>query len=296
MTRIYAAFAGCSVIWGSTFLFIRIGNETVPALWAATLRLVLAAVLLTALAFVLRGHWPRGEALRRALAFGVLNFGVNLSLLYWGEQIVPSGIAAVLYATVPLSTALLAAGLGVERLDPRKLVAAFVAIAGVATIFAGELGVAVPLAGLLAVFGAATAASLSNVVLKGGPKQDTVPLNAIGAIVGLPICFAASVALGETRGVPPPEGWAAIGYLVVAGSLGAYLLWTWLLKVWTATNASYVGVVVPVIAVILGAIVKAERPAPLTYVGAAIVISAVIYALRPSAHARGGTRTAKVPA
>ena len=123
-TMAYLAFIGCCLIWGSTFLAIRIGNEAVPPVWAATIRLVLAAPLLAALVLVTRQRFPRGPALTGAILFGVFNFGVNLSLLYWGERVVPSGIAAVLYATVPLSTALIAAGMGVERLVPRKLAGA----------------------------------------------------------------------------------------------------------------------------------------------------------------------------
>ena len=98
----YLVFIGCCLIWGSTFLAIRIGNEAVPPVWAATIRLVLAAPLLAGLVLVTRQHFPRGPALRGALLFGIFNFGANLSLLYWGERVVPSGIAAVLYATVPL--------------------------------------------------------------------------------------------------------------------------------------------------------------------------------------------------
>ena len=290
----YVAFALCCLIWGSTFLAIRIGNEAVAPVWAATLRLALATPALAVLAWATRAHWPRGAALRGAVLFGFFNYGVNLALLYWGEQTVPSGIAAVFYATVPLSTALLAPLFGVERLSARKLAAATVAFVGVGVIFAGELSLAVPFAGLLAILGAATSAALSSVMLKRAPRQDTLPANAIAAAVGLPVCLVASVAIGESRAVPvTAAGWVPILYLVVAGSLGAYLLYTWLIKTWSVTNASYIGVVVPVVAVILGAIVKQERPAALTFVGAALVIAAVVYALRP---ASAGTVPSTVPA
>lgn len=277
------AFLLCCAIWGSTFLAIRIGTETLPPVWGAVLRLLIAAPLLGLIAVAMRSRWPRGAALRGALALGALNYGVNFSLLYWGQLTVPSGIAAVFYATVPLSTALLAPLLGVEALSPRKVAASIVAVAGVAVIFAGELSLDVPLAGLLAIFAAATAVALSSVIFKAAPRQDTVPANAVGALAGLPICLAASLALGEQRVVPTTlEPWIPILYLVFAGSLGAYLLYTWLLKTWSVTNASYIGVIVPIVAVILGAIVRQERPAALTFVGAALVIGAVVYALRPN--------------
>ncbi|HKW50528.1 MAG TPA: EamA family transporter, partial [Candidatus Eisenbacteria bacterium] len=89
----YAAFAVMCLIWGTTFLGIRIGNEAVPPLWGATLRLILAAALNTLIAALTRAHWPRGAALRGIALFGFLNLGVNFGLLYWGEQTVPSGIA-----------------------------------------------------------------------------------------------------------------------------------------------------------------------------------------------------------
>ncbi len=270
----YAAFVACCLIWGSTFLAIRIGNQSLPPECAATLRLTLAAPLLAAIVLVRRDRWPRGGALRGALLFGVFNFGVNLALLYWGERVVPSGIAAVLYATVPLSTSFVAAGLGVERLVARKVIAAIVAIAGVATIFAGEMRLDVPLEGLIAVFLAATAASLSSVLLKRAPAQPSVfATNAVGA--------AASIALGEDRALPSTfSAWWPVIYLTLAGSLGAYVIWTWLVGHWSVTSASYVGVVVPVIAVVLGAIALQETRSPETYLGAAIVLAAVVVALR----------------
>jgi len=286
----YLVFIGCCLIWGSTFLAIRIGNEAVPPVWAATLRLFLAAPLLAGLVLATRQRFPRGPALRGALLFGLFNFGVNLSLLYWGERVVPSGIAAVLYATVPLSTALIAAAMGVERLVPRKLVAALVAVLGVAIIFAGELKLDVPLEGLIAVFLAATAASLSSVFLKRAPQPSAIAANAVGAVAGAIVCAIVSIAIGEDHSLPTTvAAWWPIVYLTIAGSLGAYVLYTWLVQHWPVTNASMVGVVVPVIAVILGAVAKQEQRAPESYLGAVVVLAAVLIALQPWA----GTRFAR---
>lgn len=279
--RIAVTFVACALIWGSTFLAIRFGNEATPPVWAATIRLTIASVLLFAIAAALRQPLPRGRALRGAALWGLFNLGVNLSLLYIGETTVPSGISAVLFATVPLTTALLAALFGVEALVTRKLIAAIVAIGGVAVIFAGELGVSVPFAGLLTVFGAASAAALANVLLKQAPKQQVIPLNAIGTAVGAVVCLTVSFALGESHAIPmTAAAWLPILYLTIAGSLGAFVLFTWLVTHWSVSNASLLGVTVPIIAVILGGIVKGEQPAMLTYVGAAIVISAILIALR----------------
>jgi drug/metabolite transporter (DMT)-like permease len=279
--RIAVTFVACALIWGSTFLAIRFGNEATPPVWAATIRLTLASVLLFGIAAVFRMPLPRGAALRGAALWGFFNLGVNFTLLYIGETTVPSGISAVLFASVPLTTAILAAMFGVERLVARKLVAAVVAIAGVAVIFAGELGISVPLAGLLTVFSGASAAALANVLLKQAPKQLVIPLNAVGTAVGAVVCLVMSFVIGESHAIPTTlAAWLPIAYLTLAGSLGAFVLFSWLVTHWSVTNASLLGVTVPIIAVLLGGFVKGEQPAALTYVGAAIVISAVLIALR----------------
>ena len=148
-------------------------------------------------------------------------------------------------------------------------------------IFAGELGVSVPFAGLLTVFCAASAAALANVLLKRAPKQQVIPLNAIGTAVGAAVCLVVSTALGESHAIPATAAaWIPILYLTIAGSLGAFVLFTWLVTHWSVSNASLLGATVPIIAVILGGLVKGEQPAALTYVGAAVVISAILIALR----------------
>jgi drug/metabolite transporter (DMT)-like permease len=294
--RIAVTFVACALIWGSTFLAIRLGNEATPPVWAATIRLAIASVLLFGIGAAFRMPLPRGHALRGAALWGLFNLGVNLSLLYIGETTVPSGISAVLFATVPLTTALLAALFHVEPLVTRKLVAAVVAIGGVAVIFAGELGASVPFAGLVTVFGAASAAALANVLLKQAPKQQVIPLNAIGTAVGAAVCLVVSLALGESHAIPvTAAAWIPILYLTLAGSLGAFVLFTWLVTHWSVSNASLLGVTVPIIAVILGGLVKGEQPATLTYVGAAIVISAILIALR-APHPRPAPATAAIEA
>ena len=125
----WAAFAACSAIWGSTFLVISIGNDVLAPVWAATLRVALASVLLGAWTLLRGQSLPRGPALRAALGYGVAQFGVNLPLLYWGEKVVPSGVSAVVFATIPFSTASSRAALGLERLTARKILGAVIAFA-----------------------------------------------------------------------------------------------------------------------------------------------------------------------
>jgi O-acetylserine/cysteine efflux transporter len=276
----YLAFAGMSLIWGTTFLAIRIGNEAVQPLWGATLRLILAATMNAILAGLTRAPWPRGAALRGVALFGFLNLGVNFVLLYWGEQTVPSGIAATLYATVPLTTGIFAWMLGLHPLDRMRTLAALVGLAGVALIFSGELKVGAPVLALLGVFSGATCASLAGVILKEVPPQSAFVVNALGAAIGAVVCFLGSTLSGETHALPSTiSGWGPILYLAIAGNLGAYVLYAWLIARWPVTRVAVAALIIPVIAVIVGAIVRSEAPAPIAYVGGALVLSGVAVTL-----------------
>lgn len=286
----YGAFIGCCLIWGSTFLVISIGNESVPPAWAASLRLALAAMLLTVVVRAIGQKLPSGAARRAAIQFGVLNFGLNFVLLYWGERVVPSGLAAVFYATIPISTALFTRAFGLERLTAVKLAAAAIAFAGVAVIFSGELGIgAAPPLPLVAVFVAATLAALSGVMLKRGPRQPPFGANAVGAMAGLPVCLAASFLLREPHAVPASTAaWFPVLYLTLAGSMGGFVLYAWLVNHWPLTRISFISVVVPVVAMILGAVVRHERVSGVALGGAALVLAGLLLEIlgdRPKARA-----------
>ncbi|HTA20681.1 MAG TPA: EamA family transporter [Polyangia bacterium] len=283
-TRAWMAFAACGAIWGSTFLVISIGNDTLAPVWAATLRLALAALLLGAWTRARGQALPRGAALRAALGYGVTQFGVNLPLLYWGEMRVPSGLSAVVYATIPLTSALMTRALGMERLTPSKILGAVVAFGGVAVLFSSTLSARVSSVGLGAIFVGATAASLGTVLLKRGPRQDPFGANAVGCAVGAPIAAALSFALGEAHGLPATLGatWPLV-YLTVGGSLGAYVIMSWLVNRWSVTRTAYVTVIVPVLALALGAIVRHERLAPSSLGGAALVLAGLLLGMRPEA-------------
>lgn len=276
----YAGFAAMSLIWGSTFLAIRIGNEAVPPVWSAVIRLVIATPLYLLIARATRAEWPRGAELRAALGYGVLNYGVNFVLLYWGELQVASGTASVLYATIPLMTSLAAALLGVQPLRAGDVTGALVGLLGVALVFSGELSQGGPLFALGIVFVGSIAAALSGVVLKTAPPRSTWVVNGLGAAAGLAVCLPASFALGEARVLPRGlEGWGPILYLVVAGNLGAYALYGWLITKWKVTSVSAISLVIPVIAVLLGALVRSEVLTAGTFAGTALVLAGVAITL-----------------
>jgi drug/metabolite transporter (DMT)-like permease len=277
----WAAFVGCSLIWGSTFLVISFGNDTMPPVWGATLRLALAAAILFAIAWIRRLPLPRGAALRAAAAYGVFVFGINFPLLYWGQQWVPSGIAAVIFATLPLTTPLMARAMGIEKLHVLKLAGGAVALAGVATIFWRQIVGDVGLGPMLAVFGAATLAGMGTILLKRGPRQHPIPANAVGSLVGAGMCLAWSFVLAERHTVPTSAGQIVpILYLAVLGSVVAFTLLAWLVNHWDATNIAFISVANPVTAVTLGILVRHERLEAATLLGASLVLAGVLMAVQ----------------
>lgn len=277
------AFGACGAIWGSTFLVISIGNDALAPLWAATLRLALAATLLAAWTRLRGRPLPRGPALRAALGYGVAQFGVNFPLLYWGETRVPSGLSAVIYATIPLSSALLTRALGMERLTATKIGGAVVAFAGVAVLFSSSFHTHVPAAGFIAILVGATAAGVGTIILKRGPRQDPFGANAAGCVVGALISGAASVVLGEPHVLPTTfaAAWPLL-YLTIAGSLGAYVLMSWLVGHWPVSRTAYVTVIVPVIALGLGAAVRGEALSAASAAGTALVLVGLVLGMRPA--------------
>lgn len=274
---LYGAFFACALIWGSTFLVIRLGIDTMPPLWSAALRHALAAPLLVLIAAALRTPLPAGAARRAAVGYGLANLGVAMALLYWAETRVPSGLAAVFYATIPLTSTFMTRAFGLEAITPMKVGAAAVALAGVVVIFAGQVGESVPALPLVGLFVAATLAGLGTVLLKRGPRQHPIGANAVAAMAGGLVCLAASFAAGEPH--PLPRTAAEVGpivYLTLSGSIGAFVLFTWLVNHWDVTRISFVSVIVPVVALILGAIVLGERMSGQSLFGSGLVVAGVL--------------------
>jgi len=174
-----------------------------------------------------------------------------------------------------------AKALGMENLNPKRLAAAILAFSGVVVIFWGELLHGGSPLGLLAVFVAACAAPIAGLMLQRGPRQGAVGANAVGALVGFAVCLVLSFALGEPHPVPRAAGqFLPIAYLAVASSTGAFVLFAWLVHRWGTTTVAFLGVIVPVIAVVLGALFRNESFAPGSLVGAVVVVAGVTIALR----------------
>lgn len=271
--KAWAAFAGMTLIWGSTFLAVRVADDHgYDPLGASWLRLAGMAALLLLIAAATRARWPRGRLLGVLALAGVLGFGVNFTLLFYGEQRVPSGTAAVMWGIYPTLVTLGAARFLVgEPLTARRIAGAGLAALGLVVVFRAQLGAA-PLLSLGAVLTGIVCSTAGSLLFKRfGKDVDPVVLNGIATTASagalLPVVLAAHAA------VLPPDRPAllALGYLTIVGG-SAFLLWAWLLQRWPATRVSYQTVLSPLVAVLLGALLLGERVEPLFLAGGALVL------------------------
>jgi drug/metabolite transporter (DMT)-like permease len=273
------------VVWGSTYLAIRWGLETIPPFTMAGARYLVAGGVL--LAWVkLRGA-PRVTF--RELGPAFLTGGLMLLCgnggVVWAEQRIASGLAALLIAVEPLFIVLLQATLPQERRRPsaRALVGVAFGVAGV-ILLVGPVrlgGERVDLAGAGAVLFAAFAWALGSLLSRHlAPPASPLQATALQMLAGGALLGCASGAAGEWARFSPAlvsgRSLAAVAYLVVFGSLLAFTAYIWLLRVASPALVSTYAFVNPIVAVFLGWLLAREEVGPRTLVAAAVIVAAVV--------------------
>ena len=295
------SFALLCLIWGSTWLVIKVGYGGLGPFNVAALRFLLAGVVLAALVPALGARWPRGRSQWGLVALvGTLLFALDYGLIYWGEQHLESGLTAVLFAIMPVLTALAAhAYLPQERLTWRKMGGTLLAFAGVVALFADRLRLDPVLAlPMLAIVASAACAAVASVASKRhGHDLHPAALNAPAMLVGGVLLALASLATGDGFRVPSARPtWAAIAYLALAGSVVTFLLYFWLLKTWDATTMSFISILTPALALLLGLVYLDERPTAWTGLGAVLILGGVLLALRKPVASRASSHPPGAPA
>ena len=270
------------LIWGSTWLFIKLGLRDLPPLTFAGIRFVIAALILFAL-IILRGVPLPNKA--RDWTFlavtGVLSFSLNYGLVFWGEQYISSGLAAVLQSMLPLFGLIIAHFyLPGERMTLPRIAGVVLGVFGVAVIFSNQLQVAGPRAlwGSAALVLSAFCAAYANVLVKtyGLNLQPSV-LAAGQMLFGLIPLLLIGIPL---EGNPLNYHWTPMAvlslfYLAIVGTVIAFLLYYWLLHNMDVTKTMLIALVTPVTAVILGMLVLKEELNWRTFVGGAMIISGI---------------------
>jgi drug/metabolite transporter (DMT)-like permease len=281
-----AAFIANAVLAGGNAVGIRFTNRELDPLWGAGLRFSLAAVLLLVVMAVLRSAPPRGRALTGALLYGVFNFAGAFALAYYGFVRVHAGLGQTLLALVPLATLLLAVAWRQERLRVAAVLGTLLALAGIAVMSRARRE-AVPLLSLLALVGSALCFAQAAVLVRRFPRLHPVVTNAVGMAAGAALLVAGSVVAGESIVLPRRAAtWAALGYLVLFGSVAVFVLYVVVLRYWAASRAAYVFVLIPFVTVVLSVWLDDEPVGAGLVLGGLLVLAGVYV---------GALRSTRVP-
>jgi drug/metabolite transporter (DMT)-like permease len=269
-------------IWGSTWLFIKLGLNDLPPLTFAGIRFLFASSILVAIILARGVRWPRKRSEWLVIAVvGWLQFSLNYGLVFWGEQRIPSGLAAVLQSTFPAFGLVIAHFyLPEERITPKKILGVLLGIIGVGIVFSDQLSFAgkAALAGSVALVLSAFCGSYGNVLVKAyGTQIDPFVLAAGQMVCGFPPLLALGIA---KEGNPFHFHWTltaviALAYLIIVGSVIAFTLFYWLVRHMDVINTMLISLVTPVVAVVLGMMVLHEKFNWRLFAGAACIISGI---------------------
>ncbi len=279
------AFAIIYFVWGSTFLAIRIGVHEVPPFLLAAMRFLAAGLVLYVWMLARGERSPTAGQWSSVLIIAFLIFVVDYGLVFWAEQTVPSGLTAVMLATIPAFMALSEIiFLRTQRLTVRLTAALLIGLAGVAVLVSHSLnlgGVPVATAGAVALIIAAMGWSVASALSRKLPLPESKVMSSGAQMLSGGVLLAlVAAALGEFRNFHPAAvsraAWLSLLYLIVAGSIVAFTAYVWLIHHESPTKVGTYAYVNPVIAVLLGYFFAGESLGLRTILGTLFVLISVI--------------------
>ena len=292
--KVWGALWTIYIVWGSTYLAIRVMVETVPPLLGAGTRFLVAGAVMVVVLSFRRSVRPTRAQLLSALLVGILLPGAN-AVVTVAEQEVPSSLAALLIASVPLWVILLRRSAG-EPVPRASVGAVLVGFAGVALLLRpGEQSGDATLLGLVAcVIAALMWASGSFASPKLQLPRDGLVSTAWQMLLGGLVITIVGLAVGEAGDVEPAafsaRSLVALAYLVAVGSWFAFTAYAWLLQNAPISRVATYAYVNPVVAIVLGWLVLDEVITPITLIGAAIIVVSVFLVVRIEAGLRANVK------
>jgi drug/metabolite transporter (DMT)-like permease len=286
--KILLAFAIIYFVWGSTFFAIRVGVSQLPPFLLCAMRFLAAGLLVFLWAVAHGDRRPTARQWLSAFLLAFLIFVVDYGLLFWAEQRVPSGIAAVILATIPgfmaLSEILI---LRTQKLTPRLVLALLSGIAGVAVLMspshmlANLGGVPIDKMGAIALVIGAIGWSIASALSRKLPLPSSKIMSSGAQMLAGGIMLAVVAAIrGEGRGLHlsavSTSAWFALLYLVFAGSIAGFTAYVWLLHHESPTKVGTYAYVNPVVAVLLGYWLGGEPLGLRTVAGGVFVLLSVV--------------------
>jgi drug/metabolite transporter (DMT)-like permease len=290
------SFLSIYLIWGSTYLAIRYAVETIPPLYTAGLRHLIAGTILLVWCLAKRLR-PTGAQVRASIIIGILFFLIGHGTLHWAEQKVPSGLASLLIASEPIWVFLLSAIAARQwRLNATLLAGIVLGLAGVGLLMGRSALNSGPgvFVGSLAIELGALSWSVGIVYsrrshLSGHPLL----LSALSLLAGSVQLLLVGTAVGEYRAFSfasvSLRSWLALGYLSLFGSVVAFTAYNWLLEHYSPTLVATHTYVNPIVAVLLGWLFAGEAVTLNVLLSTAMVIGAVMLVDRGMARLQQGS-------
>jgi drug/metabolite transporter (DMT)-like permease len=280
-----SAFAIIYLVWGSTYLAIRIGVREVPPFLLAGIRFLAAGLVLYGWTTARGERQPNGREWASASLLAIMFFVLDYGLLFWAEQRVPSGMAAIMMATIPVFIALAEIILlQTQRLTFRLGLALLIGMGGVAVLMSHSLnlgGAPINTVGALALIVASMSWGVSSVLARRLPQPPSKIMSSGSQMLagGVFLVLTAAV-LGEFRGFHPwtvsREAWLSLLYLIVAGSIIAFTAYLWLIHHVSPTKVGTYAYVNPVVAVLVGYFLGGEALGLRTILGAVFILISVL--------------------
>jgi drug/metabolite transporter (DMT)-like permease len=283
--KVLVAFAFIYFVWGSTFLAIRVGVREVPPFLLAGMRFLIAGVVLFLWMRFKGTPAPSFREWSSASLLAILIFVFDYGLLFWAEKRVPSGIAAVMMALIPvfmtLSEILI---LRTQRLTARLAFALLVGIAGVAVLVSRSLSFGeapIETSGAIALLVASVSWSVASALTRKLPLPAAKTMSSgVQMMAGGVFLTVTAAVLGEFRGFHIQSvsrgAWLSLAYLIVAGSIIGFTAYVWLIHHESPTKVGTYAYVNPVVAVLIGYFLGGEAIGPRTILGTVFVLVSVI--------------------
>lgn len=274
-TALALALGAVYVIWGSTYLVMRIALEGLTPMWMGAIRFLVAGSVLLVVARVRGAPWPTRAQLGWSALVGALLFAGGNGLVGVGETQVSSGLAAVVVATMPLWMAALGVFVG-ERPTPREWGGVALGVAGVVVLAGGAELAGAPLA-TAALACSPIAWAMGSMLSRRRPVPPGIMGTATFQLAGALAMALVAVARHEPLpSAPTARTVAAMAYLIVLGSLIGFSAYAWLLRNARPAVATSYAFVNPPLAVLLGALLGAEAVGTATLIATPLVIAAVV--------------------
>jgi drug/metabolite transporter (DMT)-like permease len=281
--RVRLVYGGLCLIWGTTWLAIRVLVQEVPPLRAAAIRFVIGAFVLAPLVLWRRPALPHSRREWRALfILGITAQAMQFGLLFWAEQFVSSSMTAVIFSATPLTVALLTPWLTGKSVPRGAILSLLVAMGGIAYLFQIDLR-ATPqtFTGGLLILGAVLSSAFTSVFAKKEVSGvDPSLATGVQLMVGAAILSTLSAAVESGKSSEwTTRSIGALLFLAVFGSAIAYAGYYWLLRHVPAYKASTIALVVPFIAILEGALILREMITLHMFTASVVVLGAVAVAL-----------------